>query len=76
MKNYRDYPKLNNERINFSKISGTLPLPNLVEIQTKSYKSFLEEGIGEVLKDVFPIDNYSGTLSIEYVRHELGKPGT
>jgi DNA-directed RNA polymerase subunit beta len=74
MKNYRDYPKLNNERINFSKISGTLPLPNLVEIQTKSYKSFLEEGIGEVLKDVFPIDNYSGTLSIEYVRHELGKP--
>ena len=71
MKNYRDYPKINNDRINFSKISGTLPLPYLVEIQTDSYNKFLREGIEEVLKDVFPIENYSKTLSIDYVSHRL-----
>ena len=34
MKSYQDYPKINNDRINFSKISGNLELPYLVEIQT------------------------------------------
>ena len=66
MQSYKDYPKLNNDRINFSKISGKLPLPYLVEIQTESYRSFLEHGINEALKDVFPIENYNKTLSIEY----------
>ena len=37
MKSYQDYPKINNDRINFSKISGNLELPYLVEIQTESY---------------------------------------
>ena len=46
---------LNNQRIDYSKISGSLPLPNLVEIQTDSYKKFITTGIDEVLKDVFPI---------------------
>ncbi len=73
MKNYRDYPKINNDRINFSKISGTLPLPYLVEIQTDSYNKFLNEGIEEVLKDVFPIENYNKTLTIDYVSHKLGE---
>ena len=59
MKSYKDYPKINNDRINFSKISGTLPLPYLVEIQTESYKNFLKDGIDEVFKDVFLIDKYS-----------------
>ena len=66
MKSYKDYPKLNNDRINFSKISGTLPLPYLVEIQTESYKNFLETGINEVLKEVFPIEDYKKSMSIEY----------
>lgn len=66
MQSYKDYPRINNDRINFSKISGTLELPYLVEIQTESYKSFLETGIDEVLRDVFPIENFSKNLSIEY----------
>ncbi len=66
MQSYKDYPKLNNDRINFSKISGNLPLPYLVEIQTESYKSFLETGINEALVDIFPIENYNKSLSIEY----------
>ena len=74
MKSYNDYPKINNDRINFSKISGKLPLPYLVEIQTESYKSFLSNGIEEVFKDIFPIKNYSGTLSIEYKSYRLEDP--
>ena len=74
MKSYKDYPKINNDRINFSKISGTLPLPYLVEIQTESYKNFLKDGIDEVFKDVFPIDNYSQTMSIIYNSFRLDQP--
>ena len=64
MKSYKDYPKLNNDRINFSKIGGSLELPYLCEIQTDSYKQFLEHGIDEVFKDVFPIVNHNGTLTL------------
>ncbi len=65
---------LSNDRIDFSKISGSLPLPYLVEIQTESYKWFLEEGIHEVLNDVFPITNYAENLIIEYVSCRFDKP--
>ena len=65
---------LNNQRIDYSKISGSLPLPNLVEIQTDSYKKFITTGIDEVLKDVFPISNYSENLKIEYVSCRFVEP--
>ena len=74
MKSYKDYPKINNDRINFSKIGGHQPLPYLVEIQTESYKTFLEKGIDEVFKDVFPVENNTKTLSIEYNGHRLDSP--
>ena len=45
------YPVGVNGRIDFSKISGNLALPNLVEIQTDSYQQFLEKGIDEVLAE-------------------------
>ena len=73
-KTYKDYPLLPNNRINFSKISGSLELPNLVEIQTDSYKWFLEKGIDEVLKEVFPIANFSEDIFIDYVSSELKDP--
>jgi DNA-directed RNA polymerase subunit beta len=65
---------LNNNRIDYSKISGTLPLPNLVEIQTESFRWFIEKGVDIVLKDVFPIANYSETLQIEYVSCRFESP--
>ena len=65
---------LNNGRIDYSKISGTLPLPNLVEIQTESFKWFITQGIKDVLDDVFPIANYSETLQIEYVDCRFDQP--
>ena len=74
MNSYKDYKTLPNDRINFSKISGSLSLPYLVEIQTDSYKWFLEKGIEEVLQEVFPIANYSDDVFIDYVSSELQKP--
>ena len=55
-----------NDRIIFSKISGSTPLPNLVEIQTDSFKQFIDKGLDEVFKEVFPISSYSNQVSIIY----------
>ncbi len=65
---------LHNHRIDFSKISGTLPLPNLVEIQTNSFKWLVDKGLDEVFKDIFPIKNPTETLVIEYVSCYLEEP--
>ena len=69
-----NYARLGNDRINFSKISGSLPLPYLVEIQTDSFKWFLEKGLDEVMKEVFPIYNYAGNVSIDYVSSRFEEP--
>ncbi len=69
-----DYPVGVNGRINFSKISGALPFPNLVEIQTDSYKQFLDKGVDEVLREAFPIPSYNKDLIVEYVDHRFEKP--
>ena len=60
-----------NVRMSFSKARTTLELPNLLEIQTKSYKWFLEEGLGEVLQDVSPITDYSGNLQIDFLSYTI-----
>ncbi len=60
-----------NVRMSFSKTHNTLELPNLVEVQTKSFKWFLEEGLMEVLRDISPITDYSGNLSIEFLSFSL-----
>ena len=54
-------------RRNYSRISGSLELTNLVEIQTNSYKWFKEVGIKEVFEDIYPITNFNETLSLEFV---------
>jgi len=71
---YKNYPAGINDRLNFSKISGSLSLPYLVEIQTESFKWFLEKGIDEVMREVFPIDNYAHTVFIDYVSCRFEKP--
>ena len=64
-----------NVRMSFSKSRNALELPNLVEIQTKSFDWFVKEGLGEVLKDVSPITDYSGNLQIDFISYSLdGKP--
>ena len=63
-----------NTRMSFSRTRrGSLELPNLVEIQTKSFKWFLDEGLQEVLRDVSPITDFSGKLSIEFLSYSIDK---
>ena len=67
----RNYKEMDNNRINYSKVSGSLPLPNLVEVQTESYQWLLEQGLDEALRDIFPIDNYAGSLKLEYLGYRF-----
>ena len=59
------------ERMSFAKIGDTLEMPNLIEVQKKSYKWFLDEGLKEVLRDVSPITDYSGNLVIEFIDYSI-----
>lgn len=61
-------------RRNYSRISGSLELPNLVEIQTNSYIWFKEVGIKEVFDDIYPITNFNETLSLEFVDCAFDEP--
>ena len=58
-------------RMSFSKIDEALEMPNLIEVQKKSYQWFLDEGLMEVLRDVSPITDYSGNLQIEFVGYSI-----
>ena len=60
-----------NVRMSFSKIYEALEMPNLIDVQKKSYQAFLDQGMAEVLRDVSPITDYSGNLEIEFVDFKL-----
>ena len=62
------------ERRDFSRIPNSLELKDLLEIQKKSYEWFIEEGIKEVLDEIFPVDNFAGTLSLEITDYSLDEP--
>ncbi len=56
-----------NTRMSFARTDEILELPNLLEVQKKSYDWFIREGMAEVLRDVSPITDYSGNLAIEFI---------
>jgi DNA-directed RNA polymerase subunit beta len=62
------------QRRSFARISEVLELPNLIEIQTVSYEWFLEEGLREMFKDISPIEDFTGNLSLEFVDYSLSDP--
>ncbi|MFC0525704.1 DNA-directed RNA polymerase subunit beta [Pontibacillus salicampi] len=62
------------QRRSFARISEVLELPNLIEIQTASYDWFLQEGLREMFKDISPIEDFTGNLSLEFVDYTLGEP--
>ncbi len=62
------------ERRNFSKIRNAYELKDLLEIQKKSYQWFIETGIKEVFQDLFPVENFSGTLSLEFGDYHFDEP--
>ena len=60
-----------NVRMSFSKIEAATEMPNLIEVQKDSYEWFLKEGLNEVLRDVSPIVDYTGNLSIEFTDYSI-----
>src|SRR5580765_2061682 len=72
------------ERINFGKIKEIIAPPNLIELQTNSYKEFLQAdqppskrknvGLEAVFREVFPIESYDGKCVLDYDSYEIGEP--
>ena len=62
------------QRRSFSRIKKTYELKDLLEIQKKSYQWFIDTGIKEVFEDLFPVENFSGTLSLEFGDYHFDEP--
>ena len=60
-----------NTRMSFARIDEVLDMPNLIEIQKKSYQWFLDEGLKEVFKEVSGITDYTGNLVLDFVDYAL-----
>ena len=58
-------------RKSFSKIGDFVEMPNLIQVQKDSYNWFIEEGLGEVLKDISPIVDYSVNLVLEFLDYHM-----
>ncbi|MBZ4655887.1 MAG: DNA-directed polymerase, beta subunit [Thermoanaerobacter sp.] len=61
----------NKTRMSFAKIDEVLEMPDLIEVQKKSYKWFLEEGLREVFREISPIESFTGNLALEFVDYRL-----
>src|SRR5262245_52277027 len=72
------------ETVRYGRYRNVAEIPNLVEMQTKSYEDFLQPnvppakrknlGLEALLREVFPIYSYDKTLCLEYISYELGRP--
>ena len=62
------------ERRSFAKTKNTLELNDLLEIQKKSYQTFLTEGIKEVFDDLFPVESFTGNISLEFGDYSFDEP--
>src|SRR5512137_2774351 len=70
------------DRMDFAKIHTSIPIPNLIEVQRKSYHRFLQMdvppaeredvGLQAVFNSVFPINDFRGTSSLEFVEYSIG----
>ena len=49
-------------------------LPNLIEVQTESYRWFIEEGLGELFRNFSPVEDYTGILALEFLDYRLDEP--
>ncbi|MCD1261943.1 DNA-directed RNA polymerase subunit beta [Paenibacillus athensensis] len=62
------------KRRTYARINEVLGIPNLIEIQQKSYEWFLEEGLREMFQDISPIQDFTGNLVLEFIDYSLGEP--
>ncbi len=58
-------------RMSYSQIDEVLEMPNLIELQNKSYQWFLDEGLREVFNDISPIEDYTGNLILEFIDYSV-----
>lgn len=70
VKKFGDY----RERRSFSKMKNVLELNDLLEIQKKSYQQFLTEGIKEIFDDLFPVESFTGNISLEFGDYYFDEP--
>jgi DNA-directed RNA polymerase subunit beta len=61
-------------RKSFSRLKHVLDLPDLIDIQKASFHWFLEGGLRETIDDISPIEDYTGTLAVEFAEYEFGDP--
>ena len=61
-------------RKSFSRIENVLDLPNLIDIQKASFQWFLDEGLRETIDDISPIEDYTGSLAVEFGEYMFGPP--
>ena len=71
MVNVKDVKLGKTTRKSFAKINEVLSMPNLIEVQKKSYKWFLDEGLREVFRDVSAITDYNGTLELSFIDYKI-----
>ena len=61
-------------RRDYSKVSGSLELPNLVEIQTQAYEWFKNEGLTEVFNEIYPIQSYNENVKLKFISYSFDEP--
>ncbi|MEG1538242.1 MAG: DNA-directed RNA polymerase subunit beta, partial [Clostridiales bacterium] len=62
------------ERRSFARIAEVLEMPNLIEVQKRSYQQFLKVGLKEIFQDVSPIQDFTGNLVLEFTDYSFGEP--
>jgi DNA-directed RNA polymerase subunit beta len=70
IKKFGDY----RERVTFSRVNNILEMKDLLEIQKDSYQDFIINGIKEVFEDLFPVESFSGTLSLDFCDYHFDEP--
>ena len=62
------------KRTSFAKIPEVLAIPDLISIQKESFEWFMKDGIAGIFKDVSPIEDFTGTMAVEFGSHTFGDP--
>ena len=62
------------ERLSYARTNEVIELPNLIEVQRNSYEWFLKEGLHEALEEIFPIEDYTGKLQLQFISYYFGEP--
>jgi DNA-directed RNA polymerase subunit beta len=62
------------ERRSFAKLTEVLPPPNLISVQKESFDWFVDEGLGETMNEISPIEDFTGNLALQFLGHRFEEP--